>query len=330
MEQLDRIPWLPYCGLVVAASIYGGWALIAKAAMAEGAPPFVFAFYRCAGGTAVLSLAVFFTPGLLPEKGIAGMSKRDASRFAVLGVAMGANICGLLLAASFGISGLTISIFQPSIPVVTAILSAVWGIEDISRLKICSILLSVAGAIIVVLFGDHTHGGNSQENHIFFGTGSLVFQVSCTALYFVLSKDVLKMYPPVFVTAVSYGVAAMFCFVIALAKHGLDFDIWMMRYSRTAWLCATYAVILATAVNWSILAWANKKTSPTAAACSTPMQPMAAALFSWLILGVNLTSSQALGGLAITIGLLMYIKAQAEEQESKSLVPEATGKKASV
>jgi len=310
---------------VVAASVYGGWALIAKAVMAEGTPPFVFAFYRCLGGTVVLSLALLFMPDLLPEKGISSVSRKDALRFTVLGVAMGANICGLLLAASFGISGLTMSIFQPTIPVVTAILSAVWGIEEISRMKICSILLSVIGAIIVVLFGEHAKGGSSEGQSIIFGTACLVVQVSCTALYFVLSKDVLKIYPPVFVTAAAYAVAAMFCLAVALPMHGLDVNNWTMGYSRTAWLGAAYAVILATAVNWSILAWANKKTSPTAAACSTPMQPMAAALFSWLILGVNLTKSQGLGGLAITVGLLIYIKAQADEEEAKCLVSETTG-----
>merc|ERR1719161_129608 len=120
----------------------------------------------------------------------------------------------------------------------------------------------------------------------------------------------------------------MFCLMIALPKHGLDLNTWIMGSSQTAWLGAAYAVILATAVNWSILAWANKRTSPTAAACSTPMQPMAAALFSWFILGIHLTPSQAFGGLAITVGLLIYIKAQADQEESKHLVPQTgTGNK---
>merc|ERR1719161_627446 len=119
------------------------------------------------------------------------MSKRDVSRFTVLGVAMGANICGLLLAASFGISGLTISIFQPTIPVVTAILSAFWGIEEISRSKICSILLSVAGAIIVVSFGEQKQGSAVEDNNnTMVGIASLMVQVSCTALYYVVSKGV--------------------------------------------------------------------------------------------------------------------------------------------
>merc|ERR1719330_2095958 len=93
-----------------------------------------------------------------------------------------------------------------------------------------------------------------------------------------------------------------------------------MGASQTAWLGVAYAVCLTTAFNYSVLSWVNKQTTPTTAAVTTPIQPIAATLFSWAILGVGPKKSQVAGAVAIFTGLLLYITARSQEGETKALL----------
>lgn len=303
---------LAYAGLVVAATIYGGWALVAHSAMASGVSPLIFASYRCLSGTVLLVLMVALRP---EERPTLSMVKRDIHLFLGLGIFMSCNIAGFMLAASF-VSALSCSIFQPTITVVTALLSACMGLERLTPTKFCSVLCSVAGAVVVVVFGGSRISARNDPNssNAILGTVCLLVNVFFAALYFSCQKRVLSTYDPVFTTCATYIVASVILVSFAVCLHGWSWAEWSMGGSWELWAAALYAGALATALNYSILAWANSKLSPTIATISAPLQPLMAALLSWSVLGVKLTSAEVVGGCCILLGLFFYAMAQQAEE----------------
>merc|ERR550537_850088 len=109
------------------------------------------------------------------------MPGRDAVKFALLGATQLGTAVGFIIASKY-VSALMVAIFQPTIPVFTALIAAITGAEETSLLKICSVVCAVIGAIIVATQGEHSpKGGDSDVTSIMIGTGYLIFSVVSTA-----------------------------------------------------------------------------------------------------------------------------------------------------
>merc|ERR1712235_233458 len=126
------------------------------------------------------------------------------------------------------------------------------GIEQLSLLKFGSIFLSVAGAVVVIMFGERKQD-TADATHKWLGIASLIINVICGSTFFVLRKEHLRSYSAIFVTAMTYAWSMIFIFVVAVGTSGLNSAAWSMGGNRTTWLCAAYAVCFTTALNYSIL-----------------------------------------------------------------------------
>jgi drug/metabolite transporter (DMT)-like permease len=203
-------------------------------------------------------------------------------------------------------------------------MGAVLGVEAISIHKLGGILCSVAGAMIVTIYGESKSSGTA--NNMVLGVTFIVMNVCGMAAYFVLSKAVVKDHPPVTVMASSFLIATIAVFIVALCSVGFDLQVWAMNYDPVNYACLAYAVFLAATYNYCVLAWANKKTSPTTVTSYTTLQPLTAVVISSIFLGTHPTPAQSCGGCAIVAGLLLNIYAQIlqdkeqNNQESKSLL----------
>jgi drug/metabolite transporter (DMT)-like permease len=328
MAHSDGNLWSVYISLAVASFIYGGWALVAKEVTSRHIPLLVFAFYRCVGGALILLLALWFCPSLGLSGTVAEVTNRgtkfeDVARFVLLGALTAGNVCGFILAAS-QLPAITCSICQPTVPVIAMCVSALCGVECMTRVKLASILLSVMGAILVIYFGAHPDprhdaaASTTGRNHNMLGLVAITLNVTCAAIYFVFQKAMLKTYSPVLITASTYAIAAGIVFATACATSGLDLAAWSMGGDHVAWACVAYAASLTTALNYSILAWANKNTSPTTVTTSATLQPVAAVCLSWFLLGIPLSAAQALGGCCIASVLLVYVNSLGRETAAAS------------
>merc|ERR1719428_1612891 len=98
-------------------------------------------------------------PSLIPEgKGrelLSNMPRSDIIKFALLGATQLGTAVGFIIASKY-VSALMVSIFQPTVPVFTAAIAAITGTEEMSVLKICSVVCAVIGAIIVATQGEHS------------------------------------------------------------------------------------------------------------------------------------------------------------------------------
>jgi drug/metabolite transporter (DMT)-like permease len=313
MASVARSSWVIYFSLILVASFYGGWAVIAKEAASRNLPLFVFAFYRCFGGALLLILALLLglDSGQSSDQiAHSAVTRVDCFRFAFLGLLMAANVCGFIFGAS-QLPALTCSIFQPTVPVVAMIVSALCGVEVITRYKLVSVLLCVVGAIVVVYFSENPHSAETKEESTSkaLGVAAILLNVSSAASYFVAQKKMLEFYSPLLITAATYAMASFFTLLAACASSGADWNAWSLRGDYVAWTYAGYGMCLATAFNYSVLAWINKHTSPTTVTTSATLQPIATVCLSWGILAIPITAVQAIGGCCIGLGLLSYVAA---------------------
>lgn len=328
---------LVYAATTFCMLLYAIWAFLAKAAMETGASPYIFAFYRISGGTILLFFSLLFirrSPNDYPKRLVHAFGKDDFPRFCLLGLLMALNILGFILAASY-LPAMTCSVFQPTIPVIAMMLSVLWGVEIITWYQVGGVLFSMAGAIVVILSGysnareDAPHQGAVGELehlgklHGLCGFAFIVMNVTSVAMYFVLLKGMLRFYHPTVATAMSYLPASVIAGLVAINTTGFNKDIWMLGYSRTCFVGVAYGVFCTTALNYSILAWATKETTPTTATVFTTLQPIFAAMLSLFVVGRPLTSGQVVGGCCIIVGLLLNAVSHTdkEDEEIKALLP---------
>mmetsp|Transcript_52073 Transcript_52073/g.121467 ORF Transcript_52073/g.121467 Transcript_52073/m.121467 type:complete len:309 (+) Transcript_52073:95-1021(+) len=290
--------------------------------MAEGTSPYLFLFYRCFFGSVLMILTMGFVPALrssaeVPYNAVSELAqslKSDGEKFFLLACLIGLNTFGGIMAVA-RLPAIVCAIFQPTTPIIAAAMSTVLGVEPWSLQswgKILCIAACVAGAGIVVGFG---HGLPLHRSHSdAAGWLFLALNVAGGAAYNVFQKKigVLQKYSPTFVAAVSFLIAA--CGLLPAACYSAttsrDASLAGHPISQVALI---YGVVLATAYNYSMTAWANRATEPTTVVAFHTLQPVATCILNYLVYGVHLTTPQALGGLAIIAGLLANIGLQTEE-----------------
>lgn len=329
-----------YISITAVNIMYGAWTLIAKTAMRDhGMDPLVFVIYRCLGGACLMFLAMQLVPSLSSVTGDAGHRARlrdigshpgELARLLLLGFLMAANVGGSIWAIS-NLSALTCSIFQPTVPLIACFAGAILKIEDFSWRKLTGILFSATGAMIVIVFGEQAHAGGAPDWRSYaIGVPCLFVNVCGSALYNVLQKPLLQVYPPIFVAAVAFLVAGCLFLLAGIHVIGSDLAIWSFGGDRFCWSILGYAALLNTAVSYTVNAWANKETTPSTVTGFMSIQPIAAAVLSWAILGVLLTPGQAVGGSGVIVGLLILARSQDPESSADKLQTPLVSAKQSV
>lgn len=319
--------WHAYIGLTTVSLIYGGWVVVAKAAMDQHMlPPLLVAFYRCLFGSVLMFSAqalLGLQNGALHNECLKWhiLFRRHALRFIMLGFLQAGNIGGAILAVN-KLSALTVAIFQPLIPICAGVAAAFLNLEEFSICQAVGLFVAACGGVSVVALADHGAGGSSgvlpeDWNAWAQGGPCLALNILSLALYFVLQKRLCSSCPPILVAGSSFSIAlvpisaALMC-TISDNSHWWPFNTAPPRYV----IC--YAVFLATAFNYSVLAWATRETSPTTAAAFMSLQPLFAALLSWLFYGSLPTLGQAFGGVLITAGLLLFVCSFSSEANADS------------
>lgn len=167
---------------------FGGYSVISKIALTDGVDPVVFSFLRDVMATPILLLAAWYFEGL-PRP-----SKEDLFLFFLLGLT---GIYGNQLFFILGVNYTTsvnASLMQPSIPVFTTFLAILFKVEVLDPrsphglLKILGIVLSVAGAVIVIVLA----GNEEVAENVILGNFCLIINCCSFAIYAILQKSVLS------------------------------------------------------------------------------------------------------------------------------------------
>ncbi|MCO5547619.1 hypothetical protein L7F22_001070 [Adiantum nelumboides] len=237
------------------------------------------------------------------------------------------------------------SALQPGIPVFTFALTLCMGTERINwrqwsgLAKVGGTVVCVLGAIFMavykgpVLWGDGLIGAHMppvklegwmpvQIEHVLsslqlslwhIGVLCLIGNCFCMALYISLQAPLLKAYPAsISVTAYSYFFGAVFIILSGLLSQS-DWNDWILTKSEL--LAVFFSGILASALNYGLLAWSNKILGPALMALYMPLQPLFSSILARIFLSSSLYLGSVLGGFFIVVGLYCVTWGQMKSEE---------------
>jgi len=302
--------------LVTAQVAFGGYHVIGKIALDNGTNPIIFAFYREISAGPLLLIIAAIVERFAPNP-------KDWWRFLLLG-SIGVYGNQLLFVLGLSLTSATqAAIMQPAIPVFTTLITLILRTEKFSSLKLLGILASAAGAVVTVGFR-----GISLRSDKFIGTMCLVGNTLCTSIYYILMKPVLKTYPPITVTGIAYMVGAVEMGLTSLMfVFKRETDLYHIHASAAPAL--VYAILIATALAYTCVTFANSKAPASLVAAYASLQPLTAATLSFFFLpNEKFTWMEGVGGALILLGLGLVTFARSREtkaEKENTLASEDTG-----
>jgi len=235
-------------------------------------------------------------------------------KFLLTGFALFANQCLYIIGLKLS-SSTTAAIWQPAIPIFTAVIAFAIGLEPVSILKVLGVFLAFIGAAVMVIFGPGGISGNIGGNLLFVGN------CTATALYVIWTKPLLKDHQPIFVTGCSYMVASgIMCFVAIIVNTNdaaLDFvcpdcngEAWDVPVSAIGAL--VYWILFQSVLAYFLMTWGNKYADASLTSAYTALQPLTAAILSFILIACGVTGLDEpglndLGALGIVAGLALVI-----------------------
>ncbi len=267
-----------------------GAAIVASRFVVAEVPPLTLAMLRYAIGFACL--LPFALPAWREVRGL--LRGRDALAMAALGTGQFGILIALL---NFGLqtvpaapAALIFSLF----PLLTLLLGAALGREQVSARLLAGVLLSIAGVGLSLL-------PKLQAGHGTGWSGELaVFASACVgALCSVLYRPYLGRYPTVPVSAFAMLASVLF---LALAALGEAWPARVGTLGATAWAVVAF-VGFSSGIGYFWWLYALKHESPTRVTVFLSLNPVTAALLGWALLGERLPAQMLLALGLIAAGL---------------------------
>jgi len=236
----------------------------------------------------------------------------------------------LFIYGLFFTSSTVASIFQPLIPVITTALALLTKVENFeckkfsSWFKVWAICTSGGGAIIMVT----SRGSLSISSNAFIGYLLLLGNTSCMAIYVLLQKKYLfykdeygndvKLYPPISVSAWSYGMGALLMAVSTIPYGIYKPEVFVIETQVVYPLL--YAIFVSSAMCYGLINYAVTLTTATIVTAFWPLQVPVSAIGSYIVFGESPSWEQYIGALFIMTGLIVicYIKYREEKQDLMS------------
>src|SRR4051795_5790718 len=284
--------WRVHPTLILVQVTFGGVPRGAQAGVSELSPP-ALAAIGVGAATPVRMALAWRRDRFLP-------ARRDLPMLALLGG------LGVLANQVLFITGLqsppapNAGILMPSVPVFAAGAAALMGIERIPLNRSIGILLSVAGALVLVNPFRFTAGRSGA-----LGNGLILTNGLCYALFLVLQRPVLTRIPWRTVTAAAFFFGGLGVLAVSLPAL-LAFD--PARVGTGAWLGVAYIIVFPTIFAYAASTWAVRRSSPALVAAYNTLQPLVASSLGVAFLGESFGWAEGVGFALIAAGLWQVSK----------------------
>ncbi|MEA2600046.1 MAG: hypothetical protein QOF89_1038 [Acidobacteriota bacterium] len=266
---------------------FGGFHVVAKALLGH-LEPMALAAIRVGCATPVLLALAWRRDRVLP-------GRRDLPMLALLG-GLGVFANQLLFITGLKHSTATnAAILMLSVPVFAAAAAVALGIERVSAGRLAGILLSIAGALVLV---NPLRFSTDPQS----GVGNLLILANglCYALFLVLQRPILTRLPWRTVIAWSFLFGGLG--VLAVATPALA-RLEPAQISTATWLGLLYIVAFPTVFAYAASTWAVRRSSPALVAAYNTLQPLVAAALAAAFLGERLGWVEGVGFALILAGL---------------------------
>lgn len=228
-------------------------------------------------------------------------ARADWPRLALLGfLGIFANQILFLTGLSFT-SATSASVMMPSIPVFTAGVAAIFGIERVAGRRLAGIALAAAGALVLI---DPARLDTASRAAI----GNLLVLSNCLAyaLFLVLQRPLLQRIP--WRTLIAWSFLFGSLFTLAATAPVLGATAWTSLPARTV-AGIVWIGLVPTAFAFALNTWAVRRTSPAVASAFTTLQPVLTAAFAAVTLGERPSWNQVAGFALIVGGLALVASA---------------------
>ncbi|MBL0387708.1 DMT family transporter [Tumebacillus sp. ITR2] len=274
----------------------------------------IFAVYAYRDGASVLGLltirfalaAVLFSLYIGVARVKIRLTMRELLALFILGGVLYATMSFTFFTAVQYISPSLAALLLYSYPVFVAVLSARVDKERLNRRVVLSLLLAMAGLVLVL----GTSFADVNPLGIVFGVVSALLY----SIYIVLSNRVVKSVPSV----VTSGSVTMFT-ALTLLVVSLSTNQFQLHFGVQAWLAIGGIILFPTIIAMVTFFYGLNIIGSTKASILSMIEPLVTILASALLIGDRLTIAQWIGGGAVLLGALLVMIKQPEEG---SLVPE--------
>ena len=211
------------------------------------------------------------------------------------------------------------SLLAGTMPLFTAVLSAVLLATRVSRLGAVGLALGFVGTVVLA---SPSLGGDTAA----IGIGALAFSALAWAFgaVYMKLKDFSRV-SPVMLVGVQLVMSAAVLVPFALVVEGTGDTEW----TAGLFVPLAYASIPANAVTFALLATVVTRATPTQAASTAYLVPVFGVFFGWLIRDEILGLAELLGGLFVVAGVYVVVTASARQVEQLAAATPAPKRPAS-
>ncbi|MFN2432944.1 MAG: DMT family transporter [Gemmatimonadota bacterium] len=289
--------------LLVVQVLLASLAISAKLALEE-LPPAGLVLLRVVGAALTLGL-------LLRRRLLVLQSARDGWRLALY------SLLGVVLNQLLYMQGLSYTtainanLLITTVPVFTLAIALLLRRERATRAGIAGLTLSLVGALVLI-----GPGGVDLGPRYALGNAMILLNALSYAAYLVLSKDMLRRYPPLTVTAWVFLFGVVGVLPVGLpALLGVD----LIALSTRTWLLVVFIVLVPTAAAYGLSLWALQRADSSVVAMYVYVQPLVTALIAPGVLGERIGWEAVVAAVAIFGGVALVTLSRRERSPREAL-----------
>jgi drug/metabolite transporter (DMT)-like permease len=276
-------------GLVVTVVIWSFNFTLTRYVLEHGMQPLAWSALRFS------TAALLFAGITLAWERSLRMSRRDVVfLFAAVVVGIWLNQFGFVYSLKYTTASTAALVFG-TLPIFTIIIASATGVEHLTRRFVAAALVSFAGVVLVALGAAGEVAGNPV------GIALALLGAATWAVYSVAIAPLMRRYSPFRISAVGLLMGA--ALIVPTAAPQLASQDWHL--DPKIWVIFVIAVVGPLVITNILWFTGIDRVGPSRASLYANLQPFLGAVIALLLLSEELTLVQALGGLAIAVGIVL-------------------------
>lgn len=257
--------------------------------------------------------SLFIAPFFLIQVKKIKIDKKDLPKLIAVGIfAITLNITfffeGITRTTAISASALTLII-----PGFSVLLGWIFLKEKIYLINLVGIIVGLLGAIVIIELPQLFLGDYSIDQ--LFGNLLIIFASISWVISGIFSKEMLKKYPSLTVTAIAFLVGTL-TFFLPAAREYSESPGWVNHITLVGILGLVFMTLLSSISAYFLFEWGLAKTSVNRANLFQYIEPFIAAVFAIILLGEKITPPFIFGALLVIGGV--YLGTLAKEPYHKA------------